>query len=85
MGAGVSFPFFTGPRAVEHAIEYACESVAQRGAEIRLLARDGQIVSAMGFAKKVSTPITMESSIPSRAPIPPSRTSIRTRSELRPQ
>ena len=50
--AGVSSPFFTGPRAVEHAIEYACESVAQRAAEIRLLSRNGQILSAMGFEKR---------------------------------
>ncbi len=49
------FPFFTGPRAVEHAIEHACENIAQRGAEIRLLARNGQILSSMGFAKKIST------------------------------
>lgn len=55
IGVGGSFPFFTGPRAVEHAIEHACENVAQRGAEIRLLARNGQILSAMGFAKKIST------------------------------
>ena len=50
--AAASFPFFTGPRAVEHAIDYAWESIAQRGAEIRLLARDGQIVSAMAFEKR---------------------------------
>ena len=48
----VSFPFFTGPRAVEHAIDYACESIVQRGAEIRLLARDGQVISAMAFEKR---------------------------------
>ena len=50
--AAASFPFFTGPRAVEHAIDYAWESIAQRGAEIRLLAMDGQIVGAMAFEKR---------------------------------
>jgi len=50
--AAVSFPFFTGPRAIEHAIDYAWESLAQPGAEIRLLARKGQVIGAMAFEKR---------------------------------
>ena len=53
--AAASFPFFTGPCAVEHAIDYAWEGIAQRTGEIRLLARNGKIISAMAFEKSAGS------------------------------
>jgi len=47
-----SLPFFTGPTAIEHAIDYAWESTKYRAVEIRLLARNGEIISAMPFGER---------------------------------
>jgi hypothetical protein len=50
--AAASLPFFTGPSAVEHAIDYAWEGTGKRDGEIRLLARNGDIISAIAFEKR---------------------------------
>lgn len=47
-----ALPFFAGPAAVEHAIEYAWEHTKHRTGEIRLLARNGEVIMAMPFGKK---------------------------------
>ena len=46
-----SLPFFTGPSAIEHAIDYAWERTRHRAGEIRLLARNGEIISALSFGE----------------------------------
>ena len=50
--AELSFPFFTGPSAIVHAIDYAWECTRHRAGEIRLLARNGEIISAMPFGEQ---------------------------------
>jgi hypothetical protein len=45
-------PFFTGLSAVEHAIDYAWESIKDRFGEIRLLARNGEVIMAVPFGEK---------------------------------
>ena len=47
-----STPFFAGPAAVEHAIEYAWANTHRHTGEIRLLARNGEVIMAMPFGKK---------------------------------
>ena len=45
--AAATPPFFTGPSAFEHAIAYARESTRARTGEIRVLARSGEVITAM--------------------------------------
>ena len=45
----LSGPFFTGPSAVEHAIDHACERAKLRNGEIRLFARSGKIITTISF------------------------------------
>ncbi len=52
-----SLPFFTGPSAIEHAIDYAWECTRYRAGEIRLLARNGEIISAMPFGESGTVPL----------------------------
>ena len=49
-------PYFTGPSAIEHAIEYAWERSRQRSGEIRLLARNGEVITAMPFGPAQTDP-----------------------------
>jgi len=53
-----SLPFFTGPSAIEHAIDYAWECTRHCAGEIRLLARNGEIISAMSFRESGAAPAT---------------------------
>ena len=47
--AAPSLPFFTGPSAIEHAIDYAWERTSYGPGEIRLLARNGEVITALAF------------------------------------
>ncbi|MBA3960677.1 MAG: hypothetical protein H0X40_02090 [Chthoniobacterales bacterium] len=49
-------PYFTGPSAIEHAIEFAWERACQRTGEIRLLARSGEVITAMPFGPTQNSP-----------------------------
>ena len=49
--AAANLPFFTGPSAIEPAIDYAWEGTRHRAGEIRLLARGGEIITAMPFGE----------------------------------
>ena len=42
-------PFFTGPAAIEHAIDDAREGTRHGAGDIRLLARNGEIIAAIPF------------------------------------
>jgi hypothetical protein len=44
--AAASLSFFTGPSAIEHAIEYA-RGGTRHPSEIRLLGRNGEIITAL--------------------------------------
>ena len=55
-GAATTPPFFTGPSAIEHAIDYAWERAQNRIGEIRLLARNGEIIMALPFGDKQQRP-----------------------------
>jgi hypothetical protein len=49
--ATATVPFFTGSSAIEHAIDYAREGTRHCTGEIRLLARNGEFVTAMPFGE----------------------------------
>ena len=46
-GVAANLSFFTGPSAIEHAIDYAWKYTRHRPGEIRLLARNGEIITAI--------------------------------------
>ena len=46
-GDNTSGPYFTGPAALEHAIDYACERARFHTAHVRLIARNGTILKIL--------------------------------------
>ena len=60
-GVEVSLPFFTGPSAIEHAIDYALEGTRHHTGEIRLLARTGEIIAATPFGENCIVPLPVAS------------------------
>jgi hypothetical protein len=53
-----SLSFFTGPSAIEHAIDYAREGTRHRTGGIRLLGRNGEIITAMSHRTSPHFPST---------------------------
>ena len=57
--AAASLSFFTGPSAIEHAIDYARGGTRHRTGEIRLLGRNGEIITAMPIGKSRIVPLSL--------------------------
>ena len=57
--AAASLSFFPGPSAIEHAIDYARGGTRHRTGEIRLLGRNGEIITAMPIGESRIVPLSV--------------------------
>ena len=69
-GVAANLPFFTGPSAIEHAIDYARGGTRHRTGEIRLLGRNGEIITAMPIGESRIVPLSVA---PGQSPFPLTR------------